>query len=51
MRYDEDLKTEPALAMSWEILDDQITWRFKLREGVTFHDGAPFTADDIVASP
>ncbi|MCB1493868.1 MAG: ABC transporter substrate-binding protein, partial [Rhodobiaceae bacterium] len=45
-----DLKIEPALATSWEILDDKITWRFHLREGVTFHDGAPFTADDVVAS-
>ncbi len=50
VRYNEDLKIEPALATSWEILDDQVTWRFKLREGVTFHDGAPFTADDVVAS-
>ena len=50
VRYNEDLIIEPALATSWEILDDQITWRFKLREGVTFHDGAPFTADDVQAS-
>ncbi|KHQ54656.1 ABC transporter substrate-binding protein [Mameliella alba] len=50
VRYDADLKIEPALAESWEILEDQVTWRFKLREGVTFHDGAPFTADDVVAS-
>ena len=50
VRYDKDLKIEPALATSWEILDDKITWRFHLREGVTFHDGAPFTAEDVVAS-
>ncbi|QOL80767.1 ABC transporter substrate-binding protein [Pseudooceanicola spongiae] len=50
VRYDRDLKIEPALATSWEILADGITWRFHLREGVTFHDGAPFTADDVVAS-
>mgnify|MGYP003675312577 FL=1 len=50
VRYDRDLKIEPALATSWEILDDKATWRFHLREGVTFHDGAPFTADDVVAS-
>ena len=50
VRYNKDLKIEPALAESWEILEDQITWRFKLREGVTFHNGNPFTAQDVVAS-
>ena len=50
VRYNKDLEIEPALATSWEILEDQITWRFKLREGVTFHNGNPFTADDVVAS-
>lgn len=50
VRYNRDLKIEPALATSWEILDDQITWRFRLREAVTFHNGNPFTADDVVAS-
>ncbi|MEZ5935627.1 MAG: ABC transporter substrate-binding protein [Alphaproteobacteria bacterium] len=50
VRYDRDLKIEPALATKWEVLDDQITWRFTLREGVTFHDGSAFTAEDVVAS-
>jgi len=50
VRYDRDLKIEPALATSWEILDDQITWRFTLRDDVTFHNGNPFTAEDVVAS-
>ncbi len=50
VRYNADLKIEPALATSWEILDDKVTWRFKLREGVTFHNGNPFTAEDVVAS-
>ena len=50
VRYNQDLKIEPALATSWEILDDKVTWRFKLREGVTFHNGNPFTAADVVAS-
>ena len=36
----------PGLATSWEPLDDT-TWEFRLREGVTFHDGAPFTAADV----
>ena len=50
VRYNQELKIEPALATSWEILDDKVTWRFKLREGVKFHNGNPFTADDVVAS-
>ncbi|HBT01713.1 MAG TPA: peptide ABC transporter [Citreicella sp.] len=50
VRYNRDLKIEPALATSWEILEDQITWRFTLREDVTFHNGNPFTAEDVVAS-
>jgi peptide/nickel transport system substrate-binding protein len=36
----------PGLAVSWQAEDPQ-TWVFKLREGVTFHDGQPFTADDV----
>jgi peptide/nickel transport system substrate-binding protein len=40
---------EPALAESWEISDDLLTWTFTLREGVTFHDGRALTADDVVA--
>src|SRR5262245_12495176 len=36
----------PELAESWEVSDDQLTWTFHLRDGVTWHDGEPFTADD-----
>jgi peptide/nickel transport system substrate-binding protein len=39
-----------ALAESWEITADRTVWEFKLRKGVTFHDGAPFTADDVIFS-
>lgn len=35
------------LAESWEISADTLTWTFKLRSGVTWHDGAPFTANDV----
>jgi len=38
---------EPLIATSWERIDD-LTWEFKLREGVTFHDGSPLTAEDVV---
>ena len=40
----------PALAVSWAPTDDPEVWEFKLREGVTFHDGSAFTADDVVFS-
>ncbi len=49
VRYDPDFNIVPALATDWEIVDDT-TWRFTLREGVTFHNGAPFTAEDVAAS-
>jgi len=40
---------EPGLAVSWKPVDD-LTWEFRLREGVTFHDGVPFTADDVICT-
>ncbi len=40
----------PALATSWDVSEDGLTWTFHLREGVTFHDGEPLTADAVVAS-
>jgi peptide/nickel transport system substrate-binding protein len=46
---DKDFKLEPSLATSWE-MTGPTTWRFKLRPGVKFHDGTPFTADDAVFS-
>ncbi len=40
-------RLQPGLATSWRPVDDT-TWEFKLREGVKFHDGSPFTAKDVV---
>ena len=41
----------PGLATDWAALaDDPTTWRFNLRQGVTFHDGAAMTAEDVVFS-
>ncbi len=45
----DDGKVEPYLATSWEQVDE-LTWRFKLREGVTFSNGVPFTADAVVSA-
>ncbi len=42
-------KLKPALAESWRAVDD-LTWEFKLRKGVKFHDGGDFTAQDVVFS-
>ena len=49
VRRDRNLKLEPALATEWSLID-ATTWRFKLRHGVKFHDGTPFTADDVIFS-
>ncbi len=40
-------RTQPELAESWKMLDDN-TWEFKLRKGVKFHNGEDFTAEDVV---
>jgi ABC-type transport system substrate-binding protein len=40
----------PSLATGWETSEDGLTYTFTLREGVTFHDGEPLTADDVVAT-
>ncbi|HEY8567039.1 MAG TPA: ABC transporter substrate-binding protein [Beijerinckiaceae bacterium] len=48
LRYDEKLNPQPSLAESWEISPDQKVYTFKLKSGVTWHDGKPFTADDAV---
>ncbi len=47
---DENLEMVPALAESWDVSEDQLTWTFHLREDVTWHDGSEFTADDVAYS-
>ena len=43
-----DYSLKPGLATKWDLQPDGKTWRFTLRQGVTFHDGTPFSADDVV---
>ncbi|MGX7000927.1 ABC transporter substrate-binding protein [Caballeronia sp. KNU42] len=46
---DENLQIQPSLAVAWRVVDP-VTWEFKLRPNVRFHDGTPFTAADVVYS-
>lgn len=46
--YDSELELVPALAETYELSDDMLTMKVKLREGVTFHNGRELTADDVV---
>ena len=46
----EDLSVQPALANSWNVSDDGLTYTFTLAPGVTFHNGSAMTAEDVAAS-
>jgi peptide/nickel transport system substrate-binding protein len=49
VRRDAEMRLIPGLAESWRAVDET-TWEFRLRPGVTFHNGAPFGAEDVVAT-
>lgn len=50
VRLQADGSIAPLLAESWEISEDGLTYTFNLRDGVSFHNGDPLTADDVVFS-
>jgi peptide/nickel transport system substrate-binding protein len=47
IKRDSNQRLVPGLAISWKAIDD-LTWEFKLRKNVRFHDGSPFTAEDVL---
>ena len=50
VQFDKDLNVIPAIAKSWKISSDGLTYTFYLREGVKFHNGREVTADDLIYS-
>lgn len=48
VRFDEEMNPIPDLAESWEVSEDGTIYTFTLRDDVTFHDGTPMTADDVI---
>lgn len=47
---DADLRMQPAIATEWSTSQDNLTWTFTIRDGVTFHDGSLLTSEDVVYS-
>lgn len=50
VKYDDAGEIVMDLAESYELLEDQVTWEFKIREDAVFHDGTPVTAEDVAWS-
>jgi peptide/nickel transport system substrate-binding protein len=50
LTYDENFEPQPLLATEWEVAEDGLRYAFKLREGVKWHDGTDFTAEDVAFS-
>ncbi len=47
VQYDEDYEPGPCLAKDWSVSQDELEWTFHLQEGVVWHDGEPFTSEDV----
>lgn len=45
--FDKDMNIVPSLAETWEVEEDGLTWNFKLKEGVKFHNGDELTSEDV----
>ena len=50
MYIDDDYQPQPCLAERYQVSENGKTWYFYLRDGITFHDGTPLTAHDVVAT-
>ena len=50
LQFNDDTSVRPELAEEWSVNDDATEFTFRIRKGVTFHDGKPLTADDVVYS-
>lgn len=50
LEFDHDLTPRPLLAAEWDVAEDGLTYTFRLRQGVKWHDGNDFTADDVTFS-
>jgi peptide/nickel transport system substrate-binding protein len=47
---DRDFRPQPEMVDTWQVSDDRLTYTFRLRDGLKFHDGQPVRAADVVAS-
>lgn len=47
---DAEERPQPQMVDAWSMSEDGLTWRFSLRDGLAFHDGAPVTSEDVIAS-
>jgi peptide/nickel transport system substrate-binding protein len=50
LAVDDKLDVKPQMLESWKVGDDKLTYTFTLRDGLKFHDGAPVTSEDCIAS-